>query len=215
MNDLNARIRGLSTTDISDALDRLRIVGQCQGIQTLQRGWRVAGRAFTVRYGPVGVEGGTVGDYIDDVQPGDVVVIDNRGRKDVTVWGDLLTTTAHRNGVGGTIISGVCRDASRSLELGYPIFSCGVWMRTGKDRVCVRDVGGPIDVGGVTVFGGDYIVGDDDGVVSIPASSLEDVVAAAEEVKKAEDRIRDALERGSSLRDARTAVGYHTLQSAK
>jgi regulator of RNase E activity RraA len=56
--------------------------------------------AFTVRYGPIGQDGGTVGDYIDEVPPDAVVVLDNQGRTDVTVWGDLLTLTAHRGRLG-------------------------------------------------------------------------------------------------------------------
>ncbi|GAA1872035.1 diguanylate cyclase [Pseudonocardia ailaonensis] len=214
-SDLDARIAELSTADVSDALDRLGLAGQCSAVHGIKSGWRVSGRAFTIRYGPVGVAGGTVGDFIDDVSPGDVVVIDNRGRTDVTVWGDLLTTTAHRNQVAGTVISGVCRDSARSLELDYPIFSCGVWMRTGKDRVCVQEIGGTVDVGGVSVDAGDHIVADNDGVVAIPASHAEAVVSVAEEIKAAEERIRQALAEGGSLREARTAVGYHTLQTAR
>ncbi|MGH9036863.1 MAG: RraA family protein, partial [Acidimicrobiia bacterium] len=120
----------VDTSQVSDALDRLGLTGQCLGIQPLDRSFRLVGVAFTVRYVPVGSEGGTVGDFIDDLEPGTVAVLDNGGRLDATVWGDLLTATAHRRGVAGTVIDGVCRDSDRSLELGYPIFSRGTWMRT-------------------------------------------------------------------------------------
>ncbi len=60
-----------------------------------------------------------------------------------------MTTTAHRRGVPGTVIDGVCRDVDRSLELSYPIFSRGNWMRTGKDRVRVDGVGVAVCIGGV------------------------------------------------------------------
>src|SRR5258708_33775332 len=87
---------------ISDALDRLGIVGQCLGIAALDPKFRLAGRAFTLRYRPTGlVERGNVGDYIDDVPPGGVVVLDNAGRLDCTVWGDILTAVSHRPGIGG------------------------------------------------------------------------------------------------------------------
>jgi regulator of RNase E activity RraA len=130
-------LSGLDTSDVSDALDRLGINGQCHGIMPLDRGSRLAGAAFAVRYVPVGAESGTVGDYIDDLAPGSIVVLDNGGRTDATVWGDLLTATAVRRGIGGTVIDGVCRDSDRAVHLGYPVYSRGRWMRTGKDRVRV------------------------------------------------------------------------------
>jgi 4-hydroxy-4-methyl-2-oxoglutarate aldolase len=206
------RVRALSTSALSDALDRLGIAGQALGIAPLDRGFRLAGRAWTLRYGPVGQDRGTVGDYIDDLGPGDVVVLDNQGRLDATVWGDLLTVTAHRRGVAGTVIDGVCRDVDRSLSLGYPIFSRGNWMRTGKDRVRVEATQVPVSIGGIRVEPGDLLLGDGDGLVAVPAARADDVLAAAEEIERAEDAIRTAVENGSSLREARRAVGYHDLQ---
>lgn len=206
------RLAALSTSAVSDALDRLGIPGQALGIAPLDRAFRLAGRAWTVRYGPVGQDRGTVGDYIDDLGPDDVVVLDNQGRLDATVWGDLLTTTAHGRGVAGTVIDGVCRDVDRSLTLGYPIFSRGNWMRTGKDRVRVEATQVAVSIGGVRVEPGDLLLGDGDGLVAVPASRSEEVLAAAAEIERAEDTIRRAVEAGTSLREARRAVGYHTLQ---
>ena len=206
------RLAALSTSAVSDALDRLGIAGQALGIAPLDRAFRLAGRAWTVRYGPVGQDRGTVGDYIDDLGPDDVVVLDNQGRLDATVWGDLLTTTAHGRGVAGTVIDGVCRDVDRSLTLGYPIFSRGNWMRTGKDRVRVEATQVAVSIGGVRVEPGDLLLGDGDGLVAVPASRSEEVLAAAAEIERAEDTIRRAVEAGTSLREARRAVGYHTLQ---
>lgn len=205
-------LSSLGTSAVSDALDRLGIAGQCAGIMPLDRSFRLAGRAWTLRYGPVGEDPGTVGDYIDDLGPGDVVVLDNRGRLDATVWGDLLTTTASRRGVSGTVIDGVARDVDRSITLRYPIFSRGNWMRTGKDRVRVEEVGGPVSVGGVRVTPGDLLLGDGDGVVAVPADRIGEVIAVAEEIERAEEAIRRAIAEGASLRQAREAVGYHTLQ---
>ena len=206
------RLAALSTSAVSDALDRLGIAGQALGIAPLDRAFRLAGRAWTVRYGPVGQDRGTVGDYIYDLGPDYVVVLDNQGRLDATVWGDLLTTTAHGRGVAGTVIDGVCRDVDRSLILGYPIFSRGNWMRTGKDRVRVEATQVAVSIGGVRVEPGDLLLGDGDGLVAIPASRAQEVLAAAAEIERAEDTIRRAVEAGTSLREARRAVGYHTLQ---
>ena len=95
-------------------MDRLGIGGQCLGIKPLNSGFRLTGRAFTILYGPSGMPAGTVGDYIDDVEPGRVVVLDNGGRENATVWGDILTMVAHTRKVAGTVIDGACRDM-RSL----------------------------------------------------------------------------------------------------
>ena len=120
-----AALAALSTSCLSDALDRLGVAGQCADIKPLDRSFALAGRAFTVRYGPVGEDTGTVGDYIDDLGPGNVVVLDNQGRTDATVWGDLLTITAAGGRIAGTVIDGVCRDVARALSYSYPVFSRG------------------------------------------------------------------------------------------
>lgn len=202
----------LSTTAVSDALDRLGIAGQAEGIKPLDRSFRMAGRAFTIRYQPVDVNGGTVGDYIDDVPPGAVVALDNAGRLDATVWGDLLTTVAHTRGLAGTVIDGVCRDSPRSLELGYPIFSRSSYMRTGKDRVQVAAVGDPITIGQVRVRADDIILADADGVVVVPAERCGEVLAAAEDIDRAERGIRALILQGRRLDQARAEFGYHDLQ---
>jgi len=202
----------LSTPTVSDALDRLGIAGQALGIAPLDRSFRLVGRAWTLRYGPVGQDRGTVGDYIDDLGPGDVVVLDNQGRLDATVWGDLLTIVAHRRQVAGTVIDGICRDVDRSLTLGYPIFSRGNWMRTGKDRVRVEATQVPVSVGGIRVEPGDLLLGDGDGIVVVPAARADEVLETAERIEGAEAAIRAAIEAGTALGEARRAAGYHDLQ---
>jgi regulator of RNase E activity RraA len=162
---------------------------------------------------PITGTGGTVGDYIDDLAPGTVVVIDNAGRLDVTVWGDLLTATAAQRGISGTVIDGVCRDSDRAVELGYPIYARSRWMRTGKDRVRVESYDVPVTVGGVCVATADYLVGDGDGVVCVPAARAREVIDIATGIRDAEESIRTAVEAGASLRAAREAHGYHSLQT--
>jgi 4-hydroxy-4-methyl-2-oxoglutarate aldolase len=211
-NDLIAVLTGLSCTELSDAMDRLGIAGQCLNIMPLDRSFRLVGQAWTLRYGAVGQDAGTVGDYIDDLGPGQVVVLDNAGRLDATVWGDLLTITASRRAVAGTVIDGICRDIDRSIELRYPIFSRGNWMRTGKDRVRVEGFNQPVSIGGIRVEPGDWLCGDGDGLVAIPQARAAEVIAAATEIREKEDQIRAAIARGDALRHARAKVGYHALQ---
>ncbi|RKS68265.1 regulator of RNase E activity RraA [Actinomadura pelletieri DSM 43383] len=209
---VDPRLGDLSTATLSDALDRLGLPGSLHGLAPLGPGQRLVGRAFTVRYRPAGNPPGTVGDYLDDVAPGSVVVLDNQGRTDCTVWGDILTAVAHAKGVAGTVIDGVCRDVHRALGLGYPIYSRGRFMRTGKDRVEVAEVGGPVPVGGVQICPGDLLVGDQDGAVAIPSTALADVVGLAVEIAEREERILAGALAGATIAEARAAHGYHELQ---
>jgi 4-hydroxy-4-methyl-2-oxoglutarate aldolase len=208
-----ARAAVLDTATLSDALDRLGLVGQCYKIKPCDPGFRMAGRAFTILYGPAGSPAGTVGDFIDDVEPGSVIVLDNGAREDATVWGDILTEIAKRRGIAGTVIDGINRDKHLCLSLNYPVFSRESWMRTGKDRVQVEGVNVPVTVGGSRVAPGDILKGDADGVIVIPQSHEEAVLAAAEEIHEAEERIRAAARTGMRLDEARRQNHYHNLQS--
>ncbi|UVA80876.1 RraA family protein [Pandoraea commovens] len=207
------RAAALDTATLSDALDRLGIAGQCHLVKPRDSAYRMAGRAYTLQYGPASTPPGTVGDYIDDIPPGTVLVLDNGGREDCTVWGDILTEIAHRRGIAGTVIDGICRDVSLALELGYPLFSRGNWMRTGKDRVQVESVGVPVNIGNARVNPGDILRGDADGVIVIPAEHEAAVLDAAEAIDAAERHIREAVRGGKRLDDARKDLGYHQLQT--
>lgn len=203
----------LDTCALSDAMDKLGIAGQCLGIKPRDPGFRLIGRAFTIRYGPVGRPAGSVGDYLDDLAPGTVVVIDNGGREDATVWGDILTFLANEKRLGGTVIDGACRDTHLCLKLGYPVFSRSYSMRTGKDRVQVEAYGETVNVGDARVQAGDLMVGDADGVLAIPAEHEEEILSAAEAISRAEDQIRAMLSSGVRLDEARRQLRYHNLQT--
>ena len=213
LSDRNVERAGkLDTATISDALDKLGIAGQCLGIKPLDHRFRLAGRAFTLAYAPVGYPLGTVGDFIDDVPEGNIVVIDNGGRPDATVWGDILTFTAHKRGLGGTVIDGACRDTHLALDLGYPMYSRSYSMRTGKDRVQLDATQVVVTVGDVRVSPGDIVRGDSDGVVVIPGDREAEVLDVAETIDAAEMRIRDAIAGGLRLDEARKQQQYHLLQ---
>jgi 4-hydroxy-4-methyl-2-oxoglutarate aldolase len=209
------RASQLDTATISDALDRLGIAGQCLNIKPRDPRFRTAGRAFTMLYRPVGKPAGTVGEFIDDVAPGSVIAIDNGGRENATVWGDILTEIAHRRGVAGTVIDGACRDTALCLELGYPVFSRSYSMRTGKDRVQLDATQIAVNIGDARVAAGDILRGDADGVVVIPRQHEAEVLAVAESIALAEDAIRKSVRAGNRLDEARREFGYHQLQTKK
>jgi regulator of RNase E activity RraA len=215
MDDNIQRASKLDTTSISDALDRLGIAGQCLGIKPLDHRFRLTGRAFTILYGPASTPAGTVGDYIDDLEKDTIVVLDNGGRENATVWGDILTTMAHRRGIAGTVIDGACRDVHLSLSLGYPIFSRSFSMRTGKDRVQVEATNCPVNIGDARVNPGDLLRGDADGVIVIPKAHEDAVLRIAEEIDQVESRILAAVRDGVRLVEARRQHGYHQLQTKR
>ncbi|MFG2005489.1 RraA family protein [Spirillospora sp. NPDC048911] len=206
------RLRDLPTAAISDALDRGGISGALHGLSSLSNDFRAVGPAFTVRYAPID---GTVGDFLDDVPPGAVIVIDNGARTDVTVWGGIMTEVAAVRGIAGTVINGACRDVSASLAQNYPIFSRGRFMRTGKDRVSLAAIGEPVTVSGVEICPGTLMCADADGVVAVPAAEAERVIETAERIERVEAGIVAAVRAGGTLRQARETFGYHTLQTRR
>ncbi|HXV73453.1 MAG TPA: RraA family protein [Sphingomonadales bacterium] len=196
--------RGFSLAALSDALDLLGIPGQCHGIKPVAPPERVVGPCFTVEYGPIEANPrGTVGDYIDEVPPGHVVLIANQGRTDCTVWGDILTLAAKKRGIAGVVIDGVCRDSDGARTQRFPLFSKGTYMRTGKNRVALTAVQKTICVSGVKVSPGDVVVGSTDGVVFVPAALQQKVAALAHDIEATESQIRAFVESGGSLKAAR------------
>lgn len=213
MDQLIERFKKLDTTCVSDAMDKIGIECSVYGVKPIQRGQKICGRAYTVHYVPCGAVKGTVGDFLDEVQPGQVIVIDNAGRDNCTVWGDIMAKTAKKMGIAGTVIDGVCRDIPAVLECGYPLFSKGYYMRTGKDRVYVDAVNVPVTLSDIQVCPGDIVIGDDTGVVVVPQSHAEEVAAIAEGIDSKEQEILALVAEGHPLKEARAMTGYHHLQT--
>lgn len=210
---LVALFEGLDTPGVSDALDKLGLPGQCLGVVPLGNySTVIVGPAFTVQYVSASVPAGTVGDFIEAVLPGDVVVIDNAGRTDCTVWGDLMTQYAGNRNIAATVIDGVCRDVNKALGDGYPIFSKGRFMRTGKDRVQVQSINQPVSIGTARVCSRDIVVADANGVVIVPRAHAAQVAACARQIEAVEAQIRTLISQGQTLASARAALGYHSLQ---
>lgn len=207
------RFKQLDSPLISDAMDKLGIQGGLIGLKPIVYGKVICGQAFTVKYEPRGLDQGTVGDFIDEVEEGQVVVIDNAGRDDCTVWGDIMSLYASLNKIGGTIIDGVCRDVPEIKKLGYPVFSKGHYMVTGKDRVQVQSINEPVSISNVKVKQGDIVFGDDTGVLVIPLEKAEAVLEITDHILEKEVLIREAIQSGMSLKEARKKMGYHSLQT--
>ncbi|MDX3383774.1 RraA family protein [Streptomyces niveiscabiei] len=208
---LRERLSRLDTAALSDAMDGLR-TPPCvlPGIATRTSGGIACGPAFTVRYRPVDdtTTFHNAADYIDDVPPGSVVVVDNGGSRTCTNWGSLLSSVARHRGISGTVVHGSVRDVRESGAAGYPLFSTDVTMVSGKNRVVLDRTGVEVDIAGTPVAPGDWIFADDNGAVRIPAALVEEVVRRAEAVERTESRIREAVLGGSRLDEARARFGY-------
>jgi regulator of RNase E activity RraA len=212
--DIIERFKKLDTTCVSDANDKLGLPAcGLYHVRPVVPGRTCCGQAFTVHYVPCGTVKGTVGDFLDDVEPGQVVVIDNSGRDYCTVWGDIMSLDANLKKIAGTVIDGVCRDVPAIAKIGYPIFSKGAYMVTGKDRVYVDAVECPVSVSGVQVNPGDLIMADDSGAISIPFERAEEVLKIAEGIAVTEKEIEDLVKQGVPLKEARVKTGYHSLQT--
>ncbi|ARO32403.1 dimethylmenaquinone methyltransferase protein (plasmid) [Rhizobium sp. NXC14] len=204
---------GLDTPGVSDALDKLGLGGRCFDVMPLANySGTVVGPAFTVKYVPAASPPGTVGDFADDVADGDVVVIDNGGRTDCTVWGDIMTQYAGVRRFAATVIDGVCRDVSKALGDNYPLFTRGRFMRTGKDRVEVGSVNEVVSIGQARVVPRDIVVADANGVVVVPRGRAREVAEIARQIESVESKIREAIADGQTLKQARETLGYHLLQ---
>ncbi len=203
----------LSTAEISDALDAFNLPGSALGIRPMAGPAKLFGLAFTIRFAPIDrFAPGTVGDFIDTLKPDTVVVLDNGGRLDCTVWGGILSRLAAHKGLAGTVVHGVCRDTAEADEVGYPLYANGRFMRTGKDRVQVEAYEQPVALGDVRVCPGDLVVGDADGVVVVPRARMQEVLSKALATRDIENRILSATLDGMPLMEARKQFKYHTLQ---
>lgn len=213
MPEFSDAVRSLSTAEVSDALDFFGLPGSAMGIGHIAGGQKLFGRAYTVKYCPVDVNmPGTVGDYLDDVKPEEVVVLDNAGRMDCTVWGGILSQMGANRKIAGTVINGVCRDTAEADAAAYPLYARGRFMRTGKDRVQVDATQIPVALGDVRVVPGDIVIGDQDGIVVVPASRADEVFEKALATLEAEEKILQSILSGDTLAEARRKHRYHTLQ---
>ncbi|MHC0429374.1 RraA family protein [Streptomyces sp. O3] len=205
------RLAKLDTASISDALDSLGVTGVLPGIVARVPGARTAGLAHTVSYEPVDTADGSfrnAADYLDEVPAGSVVVVDNGGSTQCTNWGSLLTTVARRRGIRGTVLHGSARDLTEIRDVAYPLYSTGVTMVSGKNRVQLAATGRDITVHGTTVRSGDVIVADDNGVLVVPAEHAAEVADRAERVERTEQSIAAAVTDGARLDETRRRYGY-------
>ena len=198
---------------VSDILDDLghRDHTLDPAIRPLGNGEVIAGPAnpflvTEVHQIPAEAYAGEIG-ALDDILPGEVILIAAGGSARAACWGELFSTAARARGARGTLVDGYCRDARSITALGYPVWCRGTLRLDCKGRAAVTAWRQPAVVGGLQVRPGDLVVADDDGVVIVPAELAEETIRRAVAKASKEHGLRDALEAGSTLRAAYERFG--------
>jgi len=207
IRDLSARLRALYTGAVADILDELGHRKQClpPGIRPLTDTMKVAGPVFTVR-GRAMPPGQRPDpryrqmDMLDAIFPGAVVMIEPGDESTAAHWGELMSNTAVQRGATGCIIHGGLRDTPQILEIGFPVFRVFHSPLSAAVRWEIAEFDVPIRIGGVDIHPGDYVLGDVDGVLVLPAAIVEQAVTLTEEVKRKESIVRAELQKGGNIR---------------
>ena len=182
----------VSAANLSDALHRGGVI---EGLRPLFKGIRLVGRALTVRTYP--------GDWakpvqaIDMADKGDVIVID-AGGVGPALWGELATHSAIQRGLAGVIIDGAIRDTYDIMKLKFPAFVKLTMPNAGEPKG-FGEIGVPVRIGGQQIETGDWILGDDDGVVVLSRVIATEYANRGMDVLERENRIREEIKEGSTL----------------
>jgi 4-hydroxy-4-methyl-2-oxoglutarate aldolase len=144
---------------------------------------------------------------LDDVRPGEIILVAAGGSARAACWGELFSTAARARGARGTLIDGYCRDASSIAARGYPVWCRGTLPLDCKGRTAVTAWRQAAVVGGLPIRPGDLVVADADGAVVVPAELAHETVSRAMAKASKEHGLRDALEEGSTLRAAYDRFG--------
>lgn len=210
-------LSALNAAVLSDTLDSLGLMQQAMKsfMRPLDDALQLFGRARTGLYMPVYAQPAAGENpyeveiaLVDDLQPGDVVVLACDGPSErIAPWGELLSTACVARGAAGCVTDGLVRDVRQIREMRFPVFCGGIGPldTKGRARMVERDV--PVQCGGVAVHPGELVFGDVDGVVVIPREAEAEVVQRALEKVAGENQSRDALQRGEKLGDVFRRLG--------
>ncbi|MHC1610789.1 MAG: 3-hexulose-6-phosphate synthase [Candidatus Methanospirareceae archaeon] len=182
----------VSTPNISDAMHRK---GVLRGIKPLFENIKLVGRAVTVQT----FEGDWAKpvEATDVAQAGDVIVV-HSGSEDVAPWGELASWSCKQKGIAGLVIDGAVRDVEEIRRIRFPVFAKSIVPNAGEPKG-FGEINTEIKCGGEEVRPGDWIIGDDNGVVVVPKERAYEIARRAKEVWKNEERVREEIKRGKTL----------------
>ncbi|MCK4613232.1 MAG: orotidine 5'-phosphate decarboxylase [Thermoplasmata archaeon] len=181
-----------SAPNVADAMHKK---GAMKNIRPLRMGYHMVGKALTVR--TADGDWAKAVEAIDAAGEGDVIVID-AGKGRTAVWGELASWSAKLKGVSGIVVDGAIRDVDDIAAMGFPAFSRNIAPNAGEPKG-FGEIGTEIVCGEIEVAPGDWIIGDDSGVVVIPKERAVEIANRALDVKERENRFREEIKRGSTL----------------
>ena len=180
------------------------------GVTPLNPHVRMAGEAATVRFVPAredlaSFDAVATSEYpqrkaIDEIGPGQVLVMDCRGISAVASAGEILMTRIKVRGAAGAVTDGAMRDYSAIQKMDFPVYSQGMAAPAHVHRHLAVDMNVPIGCAGVLVLPGDIMVGDDEGVVCIPRQVAEKVAQAGLDLEELEAFVLEKIRAGAPLR---------------
>lgn len=183
----------VSSANVTDAQHKQ---GAMKGIAPrIAHNVRMVGKALTVQ--TVSGDWAKSVEAIDRASEGDVVVIDACGG-DIAVWGELASWSCKTKGVAGVVIDGAARDIDAIIEMAFPCFSRHISSNAGEPKG-YGGIGHEIVCGGITVRTGDWVIGDESGVVVVPQEHAVEVANRALDVMERENRVREEIQRGGTL----------------
>ena len=191
-SDLKKAFSLVSTPNITDAMHKQ---GAMKNIRPVKLGFHMVGKALTVR--TVDGDWAKPIEAIDKAEKGDIIVVDVGGGK-TAIWGELATWSAKLKGLAGVVIDGAVRDLDDLVKMDFPLFSRHISSNAGEPKG-FGEIGAEIICGGQTVKSGDWIIGDDSGVVVVPQENAQEIANRALDVKEHENRIREEIKSGGSL----------------
>jgi len=203
---LLARLGRLDVCAVSDALDKLGLPGSVTGLLQQSTTRRIAGRVVTCKLvakadAPPPSEPprhlGTAA--VEEAQPGEIIVVEQRTGIDAGSWGGNLSLGAKQRRVAGVIIDGPVRDLDEARTYGFPIYARSVTARTARGRIAEAFTNQPVIVGDVRVAPGDYAIADASGVAFIPATDIGRVLETAEAIAAHEAAMAKALLDGQPM----------------
>jgi RraA family protein len=188
-----ALVQALGETVAAHLSDCMGRIHAATGLRAMHRGGGLAGSALTVKVPPG--DNLMVHKAIDIAAPGDVIVVDAGGVLEQAIIGEIMSSWAAKRGVAGMVIDGAVRDAAALAQMSFPVYAKGVTPR-GPFLYGPGEINCPVSIGGMAVMPGDIVVGDEDGLVCVPAADAADVLALARAQKDREDAILAAIARG-------------------
>jgi 3-hexulose-6-phosphate synthase/6-phospho-3-hexuloisomerase len=183
----------VSGPNVTDAMHRK---GAMAGLFSVCGNVKMAGRAVTVH--TIAGDWAKPVEAIDLAQKGDVLVINNDGVTDVAPWGELATLSCKTKGIAGVVIDGAVRDVDDIRAMQFPLFAKAIVPNAGEPKG-FGEINAEIRCAGQYVRPGDWIIGDESGVVVVPQERAYEIARRALEVRKNEERIREEIRRGSTL----------------